>query len=192
MIELKNDSLYISFPGSHWSAWLTVTFHRTLRIPDDGGTHPLPPSLGAFPLRHVDDFAERIPEAWRRHGGVMLPMYQAEAMWLSFRSHGNGYPFAVQVSAGKVDALTGDPWHDALTLDPQNFVVVPAQPWLDGYVVERGTIRQFVALPLGSGSSAEEQITREGGARLGAAPLPPAEAGGVGAGGGGAAAAGDG
>jgi hypothetical protein len=33
------------------------------------------------------------------------------------------------------------------------------QPWLDGYCVEKGTIRQFVAMPIGSGYSAEEQIT---------------------------------
>ncbi|UCF21547.1 MAG: hypothetical protein JSU87_09245, partial [Gemmatimonadota bacterium] len=38
-------------------------------------------------------------------------------------------------------------------------VVVPAQPWLDGYAVEKGVIRQFVAMPLGSGYSAEAQIT---------------------------------
>lgn len=32
-------------------------------------------------------------------------MYQAEAMWLCFRGY---YPMAVQVAAGKIDALTGD------------------------------------------------------------------------------------
>jgi hypothetical protein len=38
--------------------------------------------------------------------------------------------------------------------------VIPEQPWLDGFCVEEGLIRQFVAMPLGSGYSAEEQITR--------------------------------
>jgi hypothetical protein len=173
MIELKNDTLNVAFPELHPRARLSVTFHRTLRIPDDDGTYPLPPSLGAFPLRHVDDFGERVPDAWRRHGGVLLPMYQAEAMWLSFRS-ADGYPFAVQVTTGKVDALTGEPWRDALARDPQNFMEVPGQPWLDGYVVEKGTIRQFVAMPLGSGYSAEEQITGKaefGGVQLRFVPL---------------------
>ncbi len=32
-----------------------IGFQRTLRIPDNGKTHPLPPGLGKFPLRHVDD-----------------------------------------------------------------------------------------------------------------------------------------
>ena len=45
--------------------------------------------------------------------------------------------------------------------DPQNYVVVPGQPWLDGYCVEKGIIRQFVAMPLGQGYSVEEQLTGE-------------------------------
>ncbi len=37
--------------------------------------------------------------------------------------------------------------------------MLPEQPWLDGYCVEKGVIRQFVAMPLGEGYSVEEQIT---------------------------------
>lgn len=37
--------------------------------------------------------------------------------------------------------------------------MVPDQPWLDGYCIGEGVIRQFVAMPLGSGNSAEEQLT---------------------------------
>jgi hypothetical protein len=36
------------------------------------------------------------------------------------------------------------------------------QPWIDGYCIQKGVIRQFVAMPLGSGYSAEEQITGKG------------------------------
>jgi hypothetical protein len=84
MIELENDALVFSFPEVHPDATLRVEFQRTLRIPDDGRDYPLPPGLGEFPLRHVDDFHERVPERWLQHGGVMLPMYQSEAMWLNF------------------------------------------------------------------------------------------------------------
>jgi hypothetical protein len=38
-------------------------------------------------------------------------------------------------------------------------MVAPVQPWLDGYCVSKGQIRQFVAMPLGAGYSAEEQIS---------------------------------
>ena len=30
------------------------------------------------------DHADRVPEEWRARGGVMLPVYLREAMWLSF------------------------------------------------------------------------------------------------------------
>jgi hypothetical protein len=173
MIELKTDRLVFSFPELHADAVLEVEFQRTLRIPDDGRTYPLPPGRGRFPLRHVDDFAKEVPADWLRHGGVMLPMYQAEAMWLNFRSP-TGYPFAIKVAAGKINAVTGKPWDDGLARDPQNYVVHPGQPWLDGYVVTKGSVRQFVAMPLGAGYSAEEQITGKaefGGLQIQAFPL---------------------
>lgn len=164
MIELKNNSLSFSFPEVHPKAHFEIDFQRTLRIPDDGKQYPLPPGLGRFPIRHVDDFAGNSPESWIEHGGVMLPMYQSEALWLRFDSnyihdHRTGYPFAVKVAAGKINAVTGDDWTDWLQRNPQDYMVSQMQPWLDGYCVEKGTIRQFVAMPLGSGYSAEEQIT---------------------------------
>ena len=156
MIELTNDALTIHCPEVHERATATIHFQRTLRIPDDGRNYPLPAGLGRFPLRHVDDFARTVPPPWIEHGGVMLPMYQAEALWIWF---GGGYPFALKVSAGKVNAVTGEESRDGLHRDPQDYVVTSAQPWLDGYCIERGVIRQFVAMPLGSGYSAEEQVT---------------------------------
>jgi hypothetical protein len=173
MIELKHDCLQIAFPEVHAEAVLRIEFQRTLRIPDDDTDYPLPPGLGRFPLRHVDDFATRLPERWRRHGGVMLPMYQAEAMWLNFRSQ-NGYPFAVKVATGKVNAVTGETWEPGLNRHPQDYLSIPTQPWLDGYCVEEGVIRQFVAMPLGAGYSVEEQLTgaaEHGGLQLAAYPL---------------------
>jgi hypothetical protein len=38
-------------------------------------------------------------------------------------------------------------------------MVSPEQPWLDGFAIEKGVIRQFVAMPLGDGYSVEEQVT---------------------------------
>ena len=35
----------------------------------------------------------------------------------------------------------------------------PEQPWLDGFNVSEDFIRQFIAMPLGEGFTAEEQIT---------------------------------
>ena len=148
-----------------------INFQRTLRIPDDGKRYPLPPGLGKFPLAHVDDYAPDVPPAWSKRGGVMMPMYQAEALWLRFNSH---YPCALKVAAGKINAVSGRPWSAGLHKNPQDYVVLPGQPWLDGYCVAKGLIRQFIAMPLGKGYSAEEQLTghaEHGGLQLQVYPL---------------------
>jgi hypothetical protein len=117
-------------------------------------------------MKHVDDYSEKVPSLWVQHGGVMLPMYQSEALWLNFNSeflwgHDTSYPFAIKVATGKINAVTGKNWRDGLKRRSQDYMVSTEQPWLDGYCVEKGFIRQFVAMPLGSGYSAEEQITGE-------------------------------
>lgn len=178
MITLENDRLHFRFPEVHENARCSVSFQRTLRIPDDGAPHHLPPGLGNFPLRHVDDYKSRLPAEWLRRGGVLMPMHQAEAMWISFgsRPHSSApdYPFAVKIATGKVCAVTGDNWTEHLNRDPQDYVVLPDQPWIDGYCVEKGEIRQFIAMPLGEGYTVEEQITgaaEHGGIQIIAYPM---------------------
>lgn len=154
---------------------LEITFQRTLRIPEDGNTYPLPPGLGQFPIRKVEDYADRVPHEWREKGGVFIPMYQREALWMSFHSP---QLMAVKVGVGKIDALSGRRWNERLTKRPQNYLVCPDQPWLDGINAGDGFIRQFVAMPLGMGYTVESQITgheEEGGIQIKAfaSKLPP-------------------
>jgi hypothetical protein len=157
MLTIERDALVFRFPEVHAEAELRIDFQRTLRVPDDNREHFLPPGLGRFPLSHVDDFAGRLPPTWMEHGGVFLPMYQAEALWLNF-SRGR-YPFAVKIAAGKINAVTGGAWSGELCDKPQDYLVIPEQPWLDGFCVAKGRIRQFVAMPLGQGYTAEEQLS---------------------------------
>lgn len=168
MIELIGNSAHMgggmlrfTFPEICPEAKLDIHLHRTLRIPDDSKNYPLPPSLGCFPLAHVDDYKDRVPPKWLKRGGVMLPMFQSEAMWISFSPHtipsrGKPYLFAVKVATGKRSAVTGKKWR--VGLKEKDYLVVPPQPWIDGYVVEEGLIKQFVAMPLGQGFSVEEQL----------------------------------
>lgn len=154
---------------------LRIAFQRTLRIPDDGSQYPLPPGLGLFPIRRIEDHADRVPAEWREHGGIFLPMYQREAMWLRFRGDFER-PMALKIGVGKVCALTGRPWSDALHPDPQDYLVAPPQPWIDGVAVGAAEIRQFVAMPLGLGYSVEAQLTGEeihGGLQIAAWALRP-------------------
>lgn len=166
MISLEHNELVISFPEVHEFARVGLNFQRTLRIPDNDQVYPLPPGLGSFPLVHVDDYKSSVPSNWIEHGGVVLPMYQSEAMWICFNprpapGRASAYPFAIKISTGKIDAITGEELKKGLHRNKQDYVVVPGQPWLDGYCVKKGIIRQFVAMPLGQGYSAEEQITKK-------------------------------
>ncbi|MDO8268124.1 MAG: hypothetical protein Q7T32_09885 [Moraxellaceae bacterium] len=173
MIELNGNNLVFQFPEIHEDAVCRVSFQRTLRIPDDNREYPLPPGLGRFPMEHVEDHASRLPEEWVRHGGVLLPMYQSEALWMSFSSDSE-YPFALKIAAGKINAVTGEAWTNDLSAQPQDYLVVPKQPWLDGFCVQKGLIRQFVAMPLGQGYTAEEQLTgqaQHGGLQIVAYPM---------------------
>jgi hypothetical protein len=82
-------------------------------------------------------------------------MYQSDALWIYFQS---SYPFAVQIATGKKDAVTGNDWTEKLSKSPQNYAVLPKQKWVDGFCVGKGLVRQFIAMPLGQGYSAEEQL----------------------------------
>lgn len=171
--DLYEDTLTFDFTGQvHPSARLVVRFTRTSRIPDGGSPHLTPRYLGSFALRSVDGCPGPLPDPWRQHGGILLPVLANEALRLDFEPEtlgesAIGYPFAVRVAAGKVNALTGGDWEkgEDLRQDPPDYLVVPGQGSLDGFCVGAGVVRQFVATPLGDGRTAEEQIT--GGAEHG-------------------------
>lgn len=178
MPTLEHDRLVFRFPHIEERATFSIDFRRTLRIPDSDKTYPLPPGLGRFIVRHVEDHADTLPDHTASRGGVILPMWQAEAMWLNFKNEGPDwelpFPVAVKIAAGKINAVTGERWRRGLHRNPQDYVVSPEQPWLDGFAVEKGVIRQFVAMPLGEGYSAEEQLTGAaewGGLQISVVPL---------------------
>jgi hypothetical protein len=58
-----------------------------------------------------------------------------------------------------VNAVSGDLWEEGLHADPQDYIVCPDQPWLDGINAGQGFIKQFVAMPLGQGYTVEAQVT---------------------------------
>jgi hypothetical protein len=136
--RLRDDEIRI---GPHRA----ISFQRTLRIPDDGGLHPLPPGLGRFPLRaHGDE--------------IVLPIYRREALWISF---GGSWwrPSAVKVGVGGVNAISGEPLDSEIRPGRQDYVVCPDQPWLDGINAGDGMIRQFVGVRIGDGASVEGRLT---------------------------------
>ena len=150
-MKLKDDQIYL---GEHF----LVTFQRTLRIPEDNNEYPLPPGLGSFPVRRVADFAANLPTSWSDdEEALFIPLYQQEALWLSFTAV-HWKPNAVMIGIGEINALTGALWQPKLEEQPQNYLVCPEQPWLDGFKVDDSVIRQFVTVPLGQGLAISEQI----------------------------------
>lgn len=105
----------------------------------------------------VADYADKVPTEWlEREGSVFIPLYQREALWVSFQA---ALPHAIKIGVGRINAVNGKKWEDGLTKD--DYMVSPPQPWLDGINVGKGLIRQFVAMPLGMGYTVEAQVTGE-------------------------------
>jgi ubiquitin len=77
----------------------------------------------------------------------------------------------IKIYVGGVNAISGEPAvEDAATklrrqkkraekCSLQDYVVVPGQLWLDSIATSDGKVRQFVAMPFGSGHSVEAQVT---------------------------------
>ncbi|KAL4818499.1 hypothetical protein BDW67DRAFT_182658 [Aspergillus spinulosporus] len=136
---------------------LELNFHRTLRMPDDDKIHPLPASRGLFPLYNVESFASQLPERITKRGGIFFPMWQREALWIKFNHRGGNTHYAIRVNIGHINAVSGLDIYEVS--DNQDYVIVPGQQWLDGIAVSPGVVRQFVAMPLGSGYTVEGQVS---------------------------------
>jgi len=135
-----------------------VVFHRTVRVPDGRQPSNLPPSLGRMDLYPVAKYAKRCPENWEKEA-YFLALHETEAMWMSFRPLAN--PVAMLVGAGGINALTGEKL--GITLEKDNYLVAPPQPWLDGWKDKDGTVYQFVATAYkkGQGITVAERLMGE-------------------------------
>jgi hypothetical protein len=176
-MHLKHDdnSILISEGRDKVGNHTRISFDRTLRVPEDGTLYGIPALFGPFPIVYVDRLKAHNLDNIRCKGGLLIPLYQREALVLSFnpdreankyRSSWNSasdFNFAIRVLCGSVNALTGC----AATKDTsqpfqrQDYVVAPRQVRLDGFLTKKNLVHQFVAMPLGSGYTVEGQITGE-------------------------------
>lgn len=150
----KTDISYMS--GGIGFDSTTIEFQRTIRVPNDGNVNALPSGLGPMNIIPYPDSDGS--------NKFYIPMYQREAMWMNFRGTNGSNPLAVRIGCGNIDALTGEPWvPNVMKKDPQNYVILPSQPWLDGFAVSKGKegegfVRQFVAMELNDQITAENQL----------------------------------
>ncbi len=152
-VVIEHDSIRI---GRH----TTISFNRTLRIPEDGKDYPLPAGFGRLPILSVADYADTVPRGWLHDGGFFIPLYQKEALFLEFEGK-EWQPSTAKVAVGGINAITGDAYDEKIRTHKQDYVVIPEQKWLDGINCGEGRVGQFVAMPLGQGYTIEEQVTDE-------------------------------
>lgn len=149
---------------------LRVVLHKTARVANDGLVHGLPPNLGIFPIFAAKDFPGQVPPEWEENA-LFIAIQNNEAMWMSFSRAGNGnswipgwrnewrnHPVAAIVGAGGINCLTGEKL--ASTLEEDGYMVVPPQPWLDGWKNQKGAVYQFVGTEYqkGEGKTVGEQL----------------------------------
>jgi hypothetical protein len=150
-VRLRDNRIHV---GDRFS----LSLQRTLRLPDDGRTYPLPPGLGRFVVHPVSEFSDRVPDAWRAAGGFFVAVYQREALWIGFDA-APWKPNAVKIGIGHVNAVSDAAWSEELHADPQDYLVCPPQLWIDGINAGDGYVRQFVATTLGRGHTVEAQVS---------------------------------
>ncbi|CAM1504856.1 Fc.00g024470.m01.CDS01 [Cosmosporella sp. VM-42] len=161
-VRCKDDRVVAtSFP-----AQLDIAFNRTLRLPEDGKLHDQPAGLGRIPVMNIASISKKLQNSrndslidMAKKGGVFFPLYQREAMFISFKAAVGS--FAVRTFVGGVNAVSGLPWNapPSKRSSKQDYISVPPQKFLDGIAVGQDTVKQFIAMPLGSGYSVEKQVT---------------------------------
>jgi hypothetical protein len=100
-------------------------------------------------------------------------------MWIDFGCKNDDVrDYMIKIYAGGINVISGERANEdagtrlrrqaklacqyngtSSTSPLQDYIVVPSQLWLDGIADSNGTVRQFLAMPLGSGYSIESQIT---------------------------------
>jgi hypothetical protein len=163
-----NNRFSFSFPASN--TILEVILKKTIRVPNDEQIHPLPKGLGDISY-YVNGEQFIVPIN-----------HEKEALWFWFEMLGKDCPVAIKVLAGRMNALTGETEDDQTytTLrnnneagSGQNYLIVPGQPWLDGFMTADKKVRQFIVVTLGQGNSVEEKLegTQRGGIQIVVIPI---------------------
>lgn len=185
-LKISKTQSGISIQDENDAADLEISFNRTLRVPEDGTVYNLPALFGPFPLVNVDLLDGKLPESMIQKSGLLIPMYQREALSLGFNEscryiEASVQPkyrrgFAVKVLAGSVNAISGSqPGNSEGEEGLQDYIVTSKQARLDGFFAKAGVsiVRQFVAMTVPSGYTAEGQLKGEegvGGVQLVIAP----------------------
>ncbi|KAF1842273.1 uncharacterized protein K460DRAFT_345969 [Cucurbitaria berberidis CBS 394.84] len=143
--------------GCEKSSSLQISFMRTVCVRGNAKEVSPPLGLGTFPLFNTQAHRNELPPEVTSQGGLFLPMYEREAMYISFDCP-DTTKFAVRPYLGGVNGISGENLFyttpkDRLqsiespsALREQDYIVIPEQDRLDGVAVRPGVVKQFVAM----------------------------------------------
>jgi hypothetical protein len=123
-VHVQNNRVHV---GERFS----LSLQRTDRV--DELTKP-PVSRGQLPVRISDSQS------------VVVPCDQDEAVWLGFCGE-NSRRVALKIRQGRVNAVNGSDWDEALH-EPQDYFVTPDQTSSYGILARDGHVRQFSRDPI--------------------------------------------
>lgn len=145
LVFLRDDNkVRVEKEGLVFPTDFAIKLHKTVRVPNDGQTYPLPPDLGCFEIEQTSD------------DHFKITMAQNEAMWIEFTK--GKVRAAVQVFAGARNAITGELIGPLQGGVRQNYCPVPKQPWLDGFLTPGDGVSQFVATAAYDEKAVEVQL----------------------------------
>lgn len=138
---------------------------RTVRVQEGKTSYDqLPPQgFGTFPLLNTQPYCDRLPSQAASQGGLFLPMYPSEAMYIAFDGQ-ISEKFAVRPFIGGVNGISGKRLSsmenvESAAVRNQDYIVAPEQDRLDGVSISPGIVQQFVAMEMNPASK-EEVATR--------------------------------
>jgi hypothetical protein len=81
-LDVSLDEPSVSAPGAFKAInidyscdSLSISFRRTVRVPDNGKAYDLPPDSGPFPIYSINEHKENLPNHMVSKGGVFVPIY---------------------------------------------------------------------------------------------------------------------
>ncbi|KAH8712151.1 hypothetical protein GQ44DRAFT_730725 [Phaeosphaeriaceae sp. PMI808] len=110
-----------------------ISFRRTIRVPDNEQVSQLPPNLGAFPLKRISEYTEKLGGAMAAKGGVFFPMHcmyypipslypasnirtESEAMWIRFNlseyAQYSRLKYMIKIYVDDVNAISDEHCHE--------------------------------------------------------------------------------
>lgn len=134
-LDTESSRIEIIDGDASTGSTLEISLDRTLRVPEDGTIYNVPALFSPFPLFSVDEFAKTLPADMVRKNGLVIPMFQREAISLNFYAPQSA-SFAVKALAGTVNTVTGAVKNAKHDTKPQDYILAPSQARLVSRILE--------------------------------------------------------